>query len=469
MPSKSAKQAKFMRAVAHSPKFAKKVGVSQKVGKEFEMADKKKRKFADGGSSKYDERYKRKIADIEKDFAKASKGKTGKAADVAKAKYEQRMADAKDDLAKWTKSDRTQTRAAEKSAERNLSMTRKFGAMKSATEKDVGTTARVSAPTDVVKAPSIDRSFMPKASATKPKATPKQAPKTPPAQSKRVGDQGFAYKSKTTDGRPAMGAIRDNAAKLVAERKAMEKRASSSDQGFSRKPKNMQNIGADKGSEGKRTYTSAESRARAGKMLSYLNPFSYLENKAQRLNPSEMAKGGTVKKPMPKEGTTGGASTVPMTPERKEFLDRMKKAEAESKKGVKPNTSKYANGGSVKERIAAARPQVNALKGRAVADLSRARQAMSDARGMLGRIPAPGGMMRMGDGKPRLPGMKKGGDVMKKSDKAGRALVKKSADTMGRAMMKKKAGGGKCYAKGGSVSSRADGIAKKGKTKGKIC
>lgn len=31
-----------MRAVAHSPEFAKKVGVSQKVGKEFNEADKKK-------------------------------------------------------------------------------------------------------------------------------------------------------------------------------------------------------------------------------------------------------------------------------------------------------------------------------------------------------------------------------------------------------------------------------------------
>ncbi len=30
-----------MRAVAHSPKFAKKVGVPQSVGKDFEMADKK--------------------------------------------------------------------------------------------------------------------------------------------------------------------------------------------------------------------------------------------------------------------------------------------------------------------------------------------------------------------------------------------------------------------------------------------
>ena len=59
----------------------------------------------------------------------------------------------------------------------------------------------------------------------------------------------------------------------------------------------------------------------------------------------------------------------------------------------------------------------------------------------------------------------KGGKTMKKSDKAGRALVKKSADTMGRAMMAK---GGKCYAKGGAVRS-ADGIAQRGKTKGKMC
>ncbi len=55
---------------------------------------------------------------------------------------------------------------------------------------------------------------------------------------------------------------------------------------------------------------------------------------------------------------------------------------------------------------------------------------------------------------------------MKKSDKAGRALVKKSADTMGRAMKMNK--GGKCYAKGGSVSSRADGCATKGKTNTKM-
>ena len=35
MPAKSAKQEKFMQAVAHNPKFAKKVGVPTSVGKEF--------------------------------------------------------------------------------------------------------------------------------------------------------------------------------------------------------------------------------------------------------------------------------------------------------------------------------------------------------------------------------------------------------------------------------------------------
>jgi hypothetical protein len=48
----------------------------------------------------------------------------------------------------------------------------------------------------------------------------------------------------------------------------------------------------------------------------------------------------------------------------------------------------------------------------------------------------------------------------KMAPKFGAAMKKKSADTKGRAMVKK-AGGGKCYAKGGSI----DGIAKKGKTK----
>jgi hypothetical protein len=50
MPSHSAKQHKFMEAIAHSPSFAKKVGVPQSVGKDFASAD-KGRKFSKGGNT----------------------------------------------------------------------------------------------------------------------------------------------------------------------------------------------------------------------------------------------------------------------------------------------------------------------------------------------------------------------------------------------------------------------------------
>jgi hypothetical protein len=42
MPSTSAKQHKFMEAIAHNSAFAKKVGVKQSVGKDFAAADKGK-------------------------------------------------------------------------------------------------------------------------------------------------------------------------------------------------------------------------------------------------------------------------------------------------------------------------------------------------------------------------------------------------------------------------------------------
>lgn len=48
MPSSSSKQHNFMEAIAHSPSFAKKVGIPQSVGKDFSAAD-KGRKFSKGG------------------------------------------------------------------------------------------------------------------------------------------------------------------------------------------------------------------------------------------------------------------------------------------------------------------------------------------------------------------------------------------------------------------------------------
>ena len=53
MPSTSAKQHRFMEAVAHNPAFAKKAGIPQKVGQEFSKADKGK-KFSQGGTMKHE-------------------------------------------------------------------------------------------------------------------------------------------------------------------------------------------------------------------------------------------------------------------------------------------------------------------------------------------------------------------------------------------------------------------------------
>ncbi len=50
MPSTSKKQHNFMAAVAHNPAFAKKAGIPQSVGKDFNEAD-KGRKFSKGGDT----------------------------------------------------------------------------------------------------------------------------------------------------------------------------------------------------------------------------------------------------------------------------------------------------------------------------------------------------------------------------------------------------------------------------------
>jgi len=53
MPSSSKKQHNFMAAIAHNPAFAKKVGIPQSVGKDFDEADKGK-KFGSGGMARPD-------------------------------------------------------------------------------------------------------------------------------------------------------------------------------------------------------------------------------------------------------------------------------------------------------------------------------------------------------------------------------------------------------------------------------
>jgi hypothetical protein len=54
MPSTSKKQHNFMAAIAHNPAFAKKVGIPQSVGKDFNQADKGKT-FSKGGTMKHED------------------------------------------------------------------------------------------------------------------------------------------------------------------------------------------------------------------------------------------------------------------------------------------------------------------------------------------------------------------------------------------------------------------------------
>lgn len=103
-------------------------------------------------------------------------------------------------------------------------------------------------------------------------------------------------------------------------------------------------------------------------------------------------------------------------------------------------------------------------------DLDKAKRDTAKRDALLSNATNVAGAVARGNREPyeRMPpkgsvGKAKGGAIKKDTkmaDKAGRALVKKSADTMGRAMKK--------YAKGGLVGGHksADGIAKKGKTKG---
>ena len=72
MPSTSKKQHNLMAAVANNPAFAKKVGIPQSVGREFNKADKGKT-FKEGGTMKHSDIAKDKPM-MKKVAAKAVKG-----------------------------------------------------------------------------------------------------------------------------------------------------------------------------------------------------------------------------------------------------------------------------------------------------------------------------------------------------------------------------------------------------------
>ena len=66
MPSKTKKQANFMAAVANNPKFAKRAGVPQSVGRDFAKADKGKT-FQEGGDVSIKSRLKSERNEIEQE------------------------------------------------------------------------------------------------------------------------------------------------------------------------------------------------------------------------------------------------------------------------------------------------------------------------------------------------------------------------------------------------------------------
>jgi hypothetical protein len=351
-------------------------------------------------------RYDRRMADIEKDFKKDSAGKSGKALEVLEAKRAQRTADAKDDLAKRTGADRTATRAAERLAESNLTKTRKYGApqMVSKFEEPAAKVTDTLSATATTKPQSFGAAFK-------------------EARARLGAGKTFTFngKSYTTN---------------IA--------------GEGRKP--------------------AQRAATASKPAATTPKSAATTPKSAATTPKPAATTATTPKPAattPKPAATVAPSTTALllaskkAREKKEAEERKKRIGmpayermAKGGKVKKEKTMRYAKGGSTSSKP----PQPTAADRKADAKF---RKSVKDLK------VTPENAAAIGRGN-RSTGMAKGGKI---APKFGAAMKKKSADTKGRAMMKKCSGGSmKKYASGGLIAGHksADGIAKKGKTKGKM-
>jgi hypothetical protein len=349
------------------------------------------KKFSAGGAQG---RYDRRMADIEKDFKKAMTRKTGKALEVLEAKRMQRIADAKDDLAKRTGADRTATRAAERTAERNLTKTRKYGAPQMVSKFEPVASEKI---TDTLGAITAPKSGL----ATAPKKTPvKVADKPVKAETKptRMGDQSFAYKKKdmatTGDGvsthrRYVRGGSNSGAAADGTAAKRLEAK------GLKTEAKKDKSTTA----TGPSTKTGVNPNSIAAKIArGDFNPFK-----------SDFFKS------VPFEERAAAAR---------------RQAEGKAKGG---KIMKYAKGGSTP-------PQPTA------ADRARSKKHLTELKKLK---VTPENAAAIGRGN-RSTGMAKGGKAKGKpfaATKFGAAMKKKSADTKGRAMMK--------FAKGGSIDGIA--------------
>ena len=101
MPSTSKKQHNFMAAVANNPKFAKKAGVPQSVGKDFTEADKGK-KFSSGDGTRVDRQGVNKPKTNHGDAALFKKGGQTMATKMGKPIMKPGMSTAKDGMKKPT-------------------------------------------------------------------------------------------------------------------------------------------------------------------------------------------------------------------------------------------------------------------------------------------------------------------------------------------------------------------------------
>jgi len=300
------------------------------------MARKMKKFSAGGAQGRYDSR----MADIEKDFKKDSAGKTGKALEVLEAKRAQRTADAKDDLAKRTGADRTATRAAEKLAESNLTKTRKYGAPQSVTKDTAGPTGKITDTLGALTAPKMDSSIGKKSEAKPP--VRRSAP---------------VVRTNTVSGTPT------SSTNTSAPKTDFRKVRGGSNSGYQTKPLPTSKFD-------RQAFVDLKVAAERGKPVNSQNPkLARMRAIAEAPGASRAAvqdyrravesgmykaKGGTIKKEKtmkyakggsaasqpvppkkkPKEPITGGADTVPLTPERKEFLKEL------AKRNAKPGMAK---------------------------------------------------------------------------------------------------------------------------------
>jgi hypothetical protein len=388
----------------------------------------KMKKFSEGGAQG---RYDRRMADIKKDFAKDSAGKSGRALEVLEAKRAQRIADAEDDRAKRMGTDRTATRKAEYDAEKNLSRTRKFGADKPVAKAEpVKTTAPAAAPAaETAKA-------KPKSRREEFNEAFRAARNDPDAMKRGV----FTFKGEkfTTnmagEGRkpvrkPVQKPVQKSTPAPTPEKKAAPEKAAAPSKFDSKASADLKSKAAAAKLVTATGGTALRGRPGGAPLISGTDSRAFIKyGDAVRNDPARAAKLAELKRAAEAPGASGSAK------------GRYKQA---------VSSGMYAKGGSVKKenimKKTSTPPQPTP------ADRARSKKQL-DSLKKAKTTPAEGKVVGSAN-RSEGPGYKKGG---KMATKFGAAMKKKSADTKGRAMMK--------FAKGGSI----DGCAVKGKTKGKM-